>query len=236
MRRRIMQRPMRRPRMPKYKVVEKFISINGEGLLAGELAVFIRLQGCNLQCSYCDTVWANSEEAPYQLMTEEEIYTYITSTGIQNVTLTGGEPLLTKEIGAFLKLISQDDHLKLEIETNGSIDLLAFTQLKRRPVFTMDYKLPSSGMESHMLLSNLNHLENSDSVKFVLGNIEDLERARGLIERYNLISKCQVFFSTVFGKLSSDEVVTYMKKHKMNGVKLQLQMHKIIWDPSLRGV
>lgn len=222
--------------MPKYKVVEKFISINGEGPLAGELAIFIRLQSCNLQCSYCDTTWANCQDTPCEMMTEQDLYEYILSTGIHNVTLTGGEPLLNREIEMLLNLLGQDENLKLEIETNGSIDLLPFTQLKRRPVFTMDYKLASSGMESHMLLSNFNHLKKSDSVKFVLGNIEDLERARALIEAHELLSKCQVFFSTVFGKLSSDEVVTYMKKHKMNGVKLQLQMHKIIWDPSLRGV
>ena len=78
------------------KVVEKFTSINGEGTRAGELAVFIRFKGCNLRCSYCDTMWANTSECPYKEETPEEILNYVLGTGIHNVTLTGGEPLLQK--------------------------------------------------------------------------------------------------------------------------------------------
>ena len=80
------------------KVVEKFTSINGEGTRAGELAVFIRFKGCNLKCSYCDTMWANELACPYQEETPADIVNYVLATGIRNVTLTGGEPLLQKEI------------------------------------------------------------------------------------------------------------------------------------------
>ena len=87
------------------KVVEKFTSINGEGTRAGELAVFIRFKGCNLRCSYCDTMWANTSECPYKEETPEEILNYVLGTGIHNVTLTGGEPLLQKDIRDLIHLL-----------------------------------------------------------------------------------------------------------------------------------
>ena len=79
---------------PVYQVVEKFVSINGEGRRAGELAVFIRMKGCNLHCSYCDTYWANESDCESTEMTADEIISYIEESRIRNITLTGGEPLL----------------------------------------------------------------------------------------------------------------------------------------------
>ena len=95
------------------KVVEKFTSINGEGTRAGELAVFIRFKGCNLRCSYCDTMWANEPECPYKEETPEEILNYVLGTGIHNVTLTGGEPLLQKDIRDLIFFYKQDCRLRL---------------------------------------------------------------------------------------------------------------------------
>ena len=127
------------------KVVEKFVSINGEGTRAGELAVFIRFKGCNLHCSYCDTKWANEAGCPYEEMTPGEICEFVKSIGITNVTLTGGEPLLQKDMGDLVRLLIENGN-RVEIETNGSVDLRPFAEdILRRPVFTMDYKLPSSG-------------------------------------------------------------------------------------------
>ena len=91
------------------KVVEKFVSINGEGQRAGELAVFIRFKGCNLRCSYCDTMWANESDCTYEEMSPKEIHTYIKSTGVKNVTLTGGEPLLQKDMEELLKELLGDE-------------------------------------------------------------------------------------------------------------------------------
>lgn len=222
--------------MAQYKVVEKFVSINGEGILAGQLAVFIRFQGCNLSCFYCDTAWANQENAPFTIMTEEEIYGFIQETGIKNVTLTGGEPLLNPEIIQLLQVLAKDQGLHVEIETNGSIDLSDFAKIKNPPRFTMDYKLPGSGMEAKMLLSNFRLLTKKDVVKFVVGDNGDLECVRDILTRYQLVSKCHVYISTVFGKISLEEVVAFMLKNTMNGVTLQIQMHKIIWDSNQRGV
>ena len=138
-----------------YRVAEQFVSINGEGTRAGELAVFVRLCGCNLQCSYCDTQWANQPDVSYQLQTTEEIVQAILETGVRNVTLTGGEPLLTPNVTGLIAAITAQPTLSLEIETNGSVPLQSFAAIQPRPIFTMDYKLPSSGMEHKMCLENM---------------------------------------------------------------------------------
>lgn len=217
-------------------VAEMFVSINGEGTHSGQLAVFVRFHGCNLCCSYCDTIWANKPDTPCKAMTAKEIYDEICRTGVYNVTLTGGEPLNRKRIGELIELLAKDDRFYVEIETNGSIPLKPFLSVKNRPSMTMDYKLPSSGMEKSMCLENLNLLENIDTVKFVTGSIQDLERAREIINEYNLIGRCAIYISPVFGEIEPSEIVEYMKQHRMNGVTLQLQMHKIIWDPNAKGV
>lgn len=217
------------------KVVEKFISINGEGTRAGELAVFVRFRGCNLRCGYCDTMWANERDCPWEELTPAQVDEYVRSAGVTNVTLTGGEPLLQREMGELLALLLWDNTLRVEIETNGAVDLSPFCG-ENRPVFTMDYKLPSSGCEQGMKLENFSLLRPEDTVKFVSGSREDLERARALIEEYDLTHRCHVYLSPVFGSIEPVEMVEYMMEHRMNDVRLQIQMHKVIWDPNQRGV
>ena len=104
--------------MTVYRVAELFSSINGEGTRAGQLAVFVRFQGCNLACAFCDTKWANEADAPCREMTAEEIVQEIRRTGIVNVTLTGGEPLLQTGIGELLERLGREPDLRVEIETN----------------------------------------------------------------------------------------------------------------------
>ena len=218
-----------------FPVVEKFVSINGESICAGEPAVFIRFRGCDLNCSYCDTKWANSISAPAEMLSAKDISSYVESTGITDVTLTGGEPLLQKDIKTLIEMLVSNGH-RVEIETNGAhpIDVLAASEC--RPVFTLDYKLPSSGMERFMLTDNYKYLDTNDAVKFVSGDINDLEAARAVIERYRLTEKCKVYISPVFGKIEPEQIVDYLIDNKMNGVRLQLQLHKYIWDPDRRGV
>jgi len=223
--------------MKQYKVVEKFVSINGEGRLAGQLAIFIRLAGCNLNCSYCDTKWANEKDVAFELMTSKEIYEYIKSTGVRNITLTGGEPLMQEGILELLKELSKDEKLSLEIETNGSISLKEFQVIKENPPkFTMDYKLQSSNMEDKMDVDNFTYLKTEDTVKFVVGNMDDLNRAKAIIDEYKLTSKANVYLSPVFGQIDLEDMVDFIKDNKMNGVTLQLQLHKVIWSPEKRGV
>ncbi len=222
--------------MAVYKVVEIFTSINGEGMRAGELAVFIRLQGCNLRCGYCDTMWANEADAVYTEMTEKEIYQAVKAAGIRNVTLTGGEPLWQPEIEALIEILISDTWLRLEIETNGSVFLKPFMNALNPPVFTMDYKLAGSGMEDRMNLDNFMLLKPADTVKFVVSGIEDLKRAEDIIRRYELERRCHVILSPVFGKIRPEDIVEYMKKQKLNDIRMQIQMHKVIWNPEQRGV
>lgn len=219
-----------------FKVVEKFISINGEGPLSGQLAVFVRFAGCNLRCSYCDTLWANEKDVPYRMLSAEEIYEYIKSTNIKNVTLTGGEPLIQKGIMELLELLSKDKDLYVEIETNGSVAINKFFITNNTPSFTVDYKLPSSNVEHNMNMDNFKYLTKNDTVKFVSGSIEDLEIAKNIIDKYRLVEKTRVYISPVFGQISMERIVEFMQYNKMNGVNLQVQLHKIIWDPDKRGV
>lgn len=218
-----------------YKVAEKFVSINGEGTRSGQLAVFIRFCGCNLNCSFCDTTWVNEEDTEYSLMDEIQIVEYIMETGIKNVTLTGGEPLMQHGIRILVQMLT-DKGLYVEIETNGSVAINEYKDIVPLPSFTLDYKLPGSGMEKHMNTDNFNYISHNDTVKFVAGDIKDLERFREIIDEYNLVDKCNVYLSPVYGSIEPVMLVEYMKEHRLNGVNMQLQMHKIIWSPDKRGV
>ena len=161
------------------EVVERFVSINGEGAHAGELAVFIRFKGCNLCCSYCDTAWANEPDAKASPTSVEELVRWVKSVNVRNVTLTGGEPLLQKDIEPLVAALKD---CRVEIETNGSVPFSRLAEIEHRPVFTMDYKLPGSGMENHMNTANFALLNSHDSVKFVVGSEEDLNRAAEIID------------------------------------------------------
>ncbi|MBE5932923.1 MAG: putative 7-carboxy-7-deazaguanine synthase QueE [Lachnospiraceae bacterium] len=222
--------------MGKFKVVEKFISINGEGRFAGELATFIRFAGCNLNCSYCDTKWANESTAPYEILSEEEIYAYIKEQNVNNVTLTGGEPLLQENIGRLIKLLSKDKDLRIEIETNGAVSLKEFIDIGENVTFTLDYKLPGSKMNHMMIMDNYDLIRALDTVKFVVSDYEDLDKANEIIQEYRLIDRVAIYLSSSFGVIKPEDIVKYMIQHNLNKVKLQLQMHKYIWDPNKKGV
>lgn len=219
-----------------YKVVETFISINGEGQHAGELALFIRFAGCNLNCNYCDTRWANQPDVVYQEMTETEIKALVADSGVRNVTLTGGEPLLQPGMYQLLEIVGSLPDIRIEIETNGSVDIGPYMTLIRRPAFTLDYKLPGSGMEAGMNTENYRYLTKEDTVKFVISDKADLTRARKIIEQYQLEGRCGIYYSPVFGRIRPAEIVDDMIEHRLNGVHMQLQMHKFIWNPEQRGV
>lgn len=228
--------------MPKYNVIEKFFTIDGEGPTAGEIATFIRFGGCNLHCMWCDTDYSVDVNQVGICMTEQEIYQYIKSNGAQNVTLTGGEPLIQKDIDQLLIYLSKDLTLKIHIETNGSVDIgelkrkLKETGNSENVYFVIDYKLPSSKMEMFMNVENFNQVDTQDVYKFVVGSHNDLITAKEMIEKYQLTKRCIVHLSPTFGNIEPVEIVEFIKKHKMNGVRLQLQLHKIIWSPEMRGV
>ena len=222
--------------MSSLKLVESFVSINGEGQMAGALALFLRFAGCNLRCDWCDTSWANEKDTKYELASISRLCGIarqaIEQQGVKCVTLTGGEPLLQEGIGELIEALTKLG-LRVEIETNGSVDIAPF--MKRcSPVFTVDYKLPSSKMERHMFTDNIALLKEWDSLKFVCGSVQDLNRAAQIIEQYK--PQCRVFLSPVFGRIDPADMVEFMKEHKLGSARLQLQLHKIIWHPDARGV
>lgn len=220
--------------MGNFRLAEHFVSINGEGQRAGELALFLRFTGCNLRCSYCDTMWANAPDAPFTLQTTEELLEIAKASGSVNVTLTGGEPLLQRDIASLIDALLRRGHF-VEIETNGAVALAPVVQAcTLRPSFTMDYKLPSSGMEGQMCLENFAVLNASDTLKFVCGSEADLVRTKEIIEEFQ--PPCKIYLSPVFGQIDPQEMVEFMKQHRMTNVRLQLQLHKFIWHPDAKGV
>lgn len=214
------------------KVVEKFISIDGEGPTAGALSVFVRFAGCNLRCAWCDTSYAWDTTADVTEMSASDIADYIKSTGIGHVTITGGEPLLQPGL---IGLLSRLADYQVHIETNGAIPVEQF-RIGDNIHFVIDYKLPDSGMEERMHLPNLASARKTDAYKFVIASNRDLDKAVKIVRQYNLEEKTQVYFSTVFGKMEPAVVVERMKSEKFNGVKIQLQLHKYIWNPQRKGV
>ena len=218
-----------------FPVAEYFISINGEGLSSGYLSAFVRLRGCNLRCNYCDTEWACNPDCPVSLMTARQILDKIQEDGVDRVTLTGGEPLLSEGIEILISLLTHHG-IQVEIETNGSVSILPYLHLSPRPAFTLDYKCPASGMESFMVEENFRCLDRRDCVKFVVSDRQDLLKAREVADSFELDRQCSVILSPVFGRIEPGEIVEFMKEHKWNSARIQLQMHKFIWPPDMRGV
>lgn len=215
------------------RVIEKFVSINGEGLRSGELAVFIRFANCNLRCSYCDTKYSFINPV-YTEESIDEIVSFIVSTGVTNVTLTGGEPLIQDDIKELMLKLAKLNK-RIEIETNGSVNISPFLNIPN-VTFTLDYKLKGSGMEKYMDLTNYDFLRKNDVIKFVVSDYDDLCKTKEIIEKYQLVSKANCLISPVWGRIEFEDIVNFMKENKLNDVKLQLQIHKIIWDKDKRGV
>ena len=219
-------------------VIEQFISLDGEGPTAGELAYFVRFNDCNLRCTWCDTVYSWDGTSPITHKTPQEIYHDIKQSGIKNVTLTGGEPLIQQNILPLLQLLASDDALCVHIETNGAVNINDFREAcpSEHIYYILDYKLPSSGMEQHMRLENLKNVKTQDVYKFVIASETDLQRAIEIIKTHNLEQRCQVFLSPVRELIDPLVIVDAMKKQCLNNVRLQLQLHKILWPKEMRGV
>lgn len=211
-------------------IIEIFNSIEGEGKRAGKLCTFIRTAGCNLRCSFCDTTY--SYEGGTQ-MSVEQIIKQVKSLGCKLITLTGGEPLLHKEVKEQLLPALLKEDYDINIETNGSIPLDNINKYPNLFV-TMDWKSPSSGMLRHMNSDNLNRLKCWDVLKFVVGSQEDLQAMLTILNGYNI--NARIYVSPVFGKIQMSDIVQFMKDNKLFNVHLQCQLHKIIWDPEERGV
>ncbi|MDD6708370.1 radical SAM protein [Eubacterium pyruvativorans] len=215
-------------------VNEIFGSIDGEGLTAGGLACFIRLAGCNLRCSYCDTGYA-LEAGDGREMTIPEILAKVRRIGYRHVTLTGGEPLIHPGAEELIDALLEEGHL-VNIETNGSVPVRPYQ--KPGVMITMDWKCPGSGMEEAMLPENPELLREGDVLKFVC-EASDFDEVRRVLEEHSL--RCWVYLSPVFGKVRPEQLVDFLKSLADSGmdtekIRVQVQLHKVIWDPEERGV
>lgn len=217
----------------KFPVVEIFDSIDGEGITAGCLATFIRLAGCNIRCGYCDTPYALKKEDGKD-MTLAEIVERVVKIGNKHVTLTGGEPLWCDRVKTLIEAIIAEGH-RVNIETNGTLPIEPYTQLYGA-VITMDYKTISSGMNGQMNLENLRRLRGVDVLKIVCqeSDFEDIEQ---MLKTYR--PRCKIFLSPIYGKIEPVKLVNFAKHLRDEGiynVRVQVQLHKIIWNPNEKGV
>lgn len=218
-----------------YPLCEIFASIEGEGIRAGYPATFIRLAGCNLRCSYCDTEYALSTTQATERLTAEQIIARVKAYPWKLITLTGGEPLLHHG-EELTKLLASHDY-EVNIETNGAVPL--FKERVQNSFYTMDWKTSSSGESAKMLEENLALLTERDALKFVVGTKSDLAEMRELINKFFPCERnCNpvLFVSPVWGKIDAKEIVDFLKENKLQQVRLQLQLHKFIWHPEERGV
>jgi 7-carboxy-7-deazaguanine synthase len=209
------------------KICEIFTSIQGESSYAGMLCTFIRMTGCNLRCSYCDTAYAYDEGKE---LSEDEIMSEVKHAGINLVEITGGEPLLQKEVYHLIERLL-DGSYKVLVETNGSINI---KEIDRRAVVILDIKTPGSGMSEKMDLSNLDDLKSTDEVKFVITNRTDYEWAKGIIVRYNIPDRCNVLMSPAFGILPPEDLAKWMLEDRLKA-RLNLQLHKYIYSSGGSG-
>lgn len=210
-------------------VNEIYHSIQGESTWAGRPCVFVRLTFCDLRCNYCDTEYAFYEGKKMAL---QEIVDRVESFGSELVEITGGEPLLQKNVLPLMSILCDAGHTLL-LETSGAHDIaLVDTRVHR----IMDLKVPGSGEVEKNLWSNIDHLRPRDEVKFVIGSREDYEWSRDKVQRFDLPARCHaVLFSPIFGRIDPREIVEWILADRLN-VRFQLQMHKFIWSPTQRGV
>ncbi|MDY6855915.1 MAG: radical SAM protein [Thermodesulfobacteriota bacterium] len=212
------------------KVNEIFYSIQGESSYAGYPCVFVRLTGCNLRCSYCDTQYAYEEGEEMRIDT---ILCRIASYGCPLIEITGGEPLIQHETLFLIHCLLEKGYRVL-LETNGSQDI---SQVDDRCTIILDIKCPSSGEVNRNDLDNLKRLRDNDEIKFVIGNSQDYNFAKRILNSIdsNHVNVPSVFFSPVFAKMESHTLANWILKDKIQ-VRLQLQLHKIIWRTEQRGV
>jgi 7-carboxy-7-deazaguanine synthase len=211
------------------KVNELFYSIQGESSYMGRPCIFIRLSGCNLRCTYCDTPYAFYDGAE---MSIPEILQAVEKYPTRLALVTGGEPMLQPAVHELFARLLERNYTVL-LETGGQVSL---AEVDPRVHKIMDFKCPSSGMEGYNDYGNVRHLTSNDELKFVIGDRNDFDWACDLIRQYDLVACVdQILFSPVHPKISSADLAEWVLACGLP-VRLQLQLHKIIWPDSQRGV
>lgn len=234
-------------------IVEIFKSISGEGISAGEVVSFVRVAGCNLRCSYCDTKYSYKQSGSHKLLKVNQILDILADLECKSLICTGGEPLETNSAKRYLPLYLASKGFKLRIESNGSCPVYSKMEkekflLNKNSVvnYTLDVKLPSSKMSNYDLGEyNFCKLDIGDELKFVVGKEDDFNYSLEVIDKFKKVlanNKVIINFSPVFEKISPERIVKFLKKNdsyfKKNNLKtrLSLQIHKLIWSPNKKGV
>lgn len=232
------------------KIVEIFKSIEGEGIRTGRVCTFVRSFGCPLRCSYCDSMYANEKE-PDQIILDlgvDEIVQECRNLKTPYVTLTGGEPLIQKDVNELIEKLLEEG-FEVNIETSGACDISTVSEyldgkkkgfLMNNLIFTVDYKSYTSKCTGLMIMDNfIKYVKPADVVKFVVGTPQDLDQMKHIVEVIKENRKelqPHFFVSPIFGMIEPKDIVEYLKENDLFDIQFQMQIHKIIWDPNRRGV
>ena len=210
------------------RITEIFHSIQGESSYAGQPCVFVRLTGCPLRCTWCDTDYAFYGGRECSI---DEVLAQVQDYGCRLVEVTGGEPLAQAESFPLMTRLCDAGYTVL-LETSGAVDI---APVDPRAHVVLDVKCPGSGMTDRMHWPNLSQLAAKDEAKFVLADRADYDWAREILARYDVASRCSVLFSPVFGALDVCQLAKWILADKLP-VRFQMQLHKYIWAPDMRGV
>lgn len=215
-----------------FNISEIFYSIQGESSRAGMPCVFVRFQGCEIRCSWCDTAYSldiKQKELSYkgiEIIREIEMY------NCNYILFTGGEPLYQPNTVDLMNFLADSGYL-VSVETNGHQDI---SMIDNRVVKILDLKCPGSGMEKYNNYKNLDYLTNIDEIKFVIKDKNDYLWAKEKVINLNLNDKVyNVIFSPVFNQMDYQELANWILADNLP-VRMQLQIHKYIWEPNQRGV
>ena len=203
------------------KIYEIFHSLQGETSRIGLPTVFVRLTGCPMRCTYCDTEYAFSGGGNMQII---DILQKITEFGTKYVTVTGGEPLAQKECYILLQALC-DEGYSVSLETGGAMDI---APVDVRVSIILDIKTPASNEEKNMRWDNLDHVSAKDEIKFVLCNRADYDWAKQKMSELKLAEKCPILFSPSYHDLSAETLAGWVLADKLP-VRMQIQLHKILW-------
>ncbi|WP_371735009.1 7-carboxy-7-deazaguanine synthase QueE [Aliikangiella sp. G2MR2-5] len=209
--------------LSRLRITEIFYSLQGESSTIGKPTLFVRLTGCPLRCVWCDTEYAFTGGEYWEM---DDLVAKIESYKPQHICVTGGEPLAQKKPCEELMKILCDQGYSVSIETSGAIDI---SGVDSRVSKVMDLKAPDSGEMGKNLYSNIEHLDQSDEVKFVIMSRKDYDWAKMQMDQYQLAQKTNVIMSPCFGEINERELAEWIIEDNLP-VRFQLQMHKILWD------
>lgn len=204
------------------RISEIFLSLQGEADAVGWPTVFVRLTGCPLRCHYCDTEYAFSGGEWWRL---KALLAEVAHYNIRHVCVTGGEPLAQKGCLELLTRLCDAGH-EVSLETSGALDI---ARVDPRVSRVMDIKTPVSGEAGKNRYENIAHLSPRDQVKLVIGDRNDYEWARAVVEKYDLTHRCTVLFSPVFGRIEPRQLAEWILEDRLE-VRFQMQLHKLLWS------